>query len=55
MDPSKTEYTTADVDSVSLTRKLALGLEKYSTYVEGATGADTIEYTFEVCRESSHD
>lgn len=48
LDPSKTGYTISDLDSVSLTRQLALGLQKTSSYVEGATGTDTIEYSFEV-------
>lgn len=50
LDPSKTEYSASDIDSVSLTRKLALGLQKSSSYVEAATGADTIEYSFEVSK-----
>lgn len=48
LDPSKTEYSASDFDSVSLARKLELGLHKSSAYVEGATGTDTIEYFFEV-------
>jgi len=48
LDPSKTESTTSDIDSVSLARKLALGLQKSSSYIEGPTGTDTIEYTFKV-------
>ena len=48
LDPSKTESTASDFDSVSLTRKLELGLQKNSSYAEGAAGNDTIEYSFEV-------
>lgn len=51
LDPSKTEYSISDIDSVNLTRKLALGLQKSSSYVEGA--ADTIEYSFEVSKPES--
>ncbi|CAM9245227.1 unnamed protein product [Ectocarpus sp. 13 AM-2016] len=46
-DPSKTEILTSDLDSVSLARSLKLVLQKTSSYVEGATGSDTIEYLFE--------
>ncbi|CAN0246574.1 unnamed protein product, partial [Ectocarpus sp. 8 AP-2014] len=47
-DPSMTEISTSDLDSVSLARSLNLVLQKTSSYVEGATGSDTIEYFFEV-------
>lgn len=46
-DPSKTEISMSDLDSVSLARSLNLVLQKTSSYVEGATGSDTIEYFFE--------
>lgn len=47
LDPAKTAVTTSDLDSVSLARELTIDLEKSSLYVEGTTGIDTIEYSFE--------
>lgn len=47
-DPSMVQLSASDIDSVSLARSLELGLQKTAMYIEGASGADTIEYSFEV-------
>lgn len=54
LDPSEGEHSGSDVDAVTLVRKLDLGMQKNSTYVEGAAGTDTIQYFFEASETGTH-
>lgn len=47
-DPSSLQYSSSDVDVLSLPRKLELDLQKSSSYVEGTDNLDTVDYFFKV-------